>query len=414
MDVMDGLMERAQKDGRDLTRDEIKEFDKAEREFRHLSSQIEEAESRCRRAIAGEGGGGGYLEGCRSASGPFHSIGEFFQAVAQAATPGQAVDQRLHDIREARALGLSEAIGSEGGFLVQTDFSTMLLDRAFAGSKVVSLATRIPVKQGANSVELPAIDETSRKEGYRTGGITSYWLSEGGTKVPSKPIFRKIVLAPKKLIGLTYASDELLEDADALGLFLTRAFTSEFAFKLDDAAIRGNGASEPLGILNAPCTIVQIKEVGQAAGSLTYANICSMWSRGLNPETATWFVSKSVLPALYQLSIVGGISQQPVFVPQGGASQRPYDALFGRQVVVIEQASPLGTKGDIILASMDRYLIAQKGGLQSAQSIFVAFTTDQTCFRFVLRVDMAAELTSAITPAQGSVTESSFVCLETR
>jgi HK97 family phage major capsid protein len=103
-----------------------------------------------------------------------------------------------------------------------------------------------------------------------------------------------------------------------------------------------------------------------------------------------------------------------VFVPQGGASGQPYNALFGRPVVVIEQASVLGTVGDVVLADMSRYLIGQKGGLQSAQSIHVQFTTDQSVFRFVLRIDMAPELATAITPAQGSTTESCFVTLETR
>ena len=422
LDKMEALVVASEaRSNKQMTPAELAEFDSAERQCRLLASQIGEAERTWQRAGISPSGSGSQpamlasgFNGIQSANGPFPTLGEFARAVAQAGTPGQAVDQRLHDIREGRALGLNEAIGSEGGFLMQADFSTMLLDRTFAGSKVISLATRIPIKAGANSVELPAIDETSRKEGYRTGGITSYWLTEAGTKLPSKPAFRKVVLAPKKLIGLCYATDELLEDADALGVFISRAFTSEFAFKLDDAAIRGNGASEPQGILNAPCLVTQIKETGQMGGSLVFENICNMWGRCLNPESATWFIHKTCLPALYKMTLIGGVSGFPIFQPAGGASQRPYDSLFGRPLAVIEQASVLGTKGDIILASMDRYLVGQKGGLQSAQSIHVAFTTDQSVFRFVLRVDMAPELASPITPAQGSVTESCFVTLETR
>jgi HK97 family phage major capsid protein len=413
---MDELLAAAEKrDSKSLTDAEAREFDAAEREARALSAQIEAAESRFQRPTFDPLATLPGVIDTRSTRGPFHTLGEFAQAVARACTPGNPTDQRLHEIRENRAaLGLHEGVGSEGGFLVQSDFSTMLLDRAFGGSKVVSLATRIPIREGANTVELPAIDETSRKDGYRTGGIQSYWLDEAGAKTPTKPAFRKVVLSPKKLVGLCYATDELLQDAEALGNFLTRAFAAEFAFRLDDAAIRGTGAAEPLGILNAPCTITQSKETGQAAATFTYANALAMWSRCLNPETATWFVHKSVLPQLYAMTLIGGTSSQPVFIPAGGASQRPYDALFGRPVVVIEQASVLGTRGDVILASMDRYLVAQKGPMQAAQSIHVAYLTDQVCFRFVLRVDMAPELASAVTPAQGSTTESCFVTLETR
>jgi len=416
IDRMDALLTRAEgRANKSPTNEETCEFDRCEREARLLGEQIDQAEGAFHHTTHGGPGPFQFIGSEVSSRGPFASLGEFAQAVARAGTPGNPVDQRLYDIRESRAaLGLHEGEGSTGGFLVQSDFSTMLLDRAFAGSKVASLATRVPIKDGANSVELPAVDETSRKEGYRTGGITSYWLAEAGTKLPSKPKFRKVVLMPKKLIGLCYATDELLRDADALSVFLARAFAAEFSFRLDDAAIRGNGAAEPLGILAAPCTLTQGKELGQAPGTLTYANVCAMWGRALNPETATWFVHKSVLPALYQMTLVGGTSSQPVFVPAGGASQRPYDALLGRPIVVIEQGSVLGTVGDVILASMDRYLVGQKGGMQSAQSIHVQFTTDETCFRFVLQADMQPELASAITPAQGSTTESCFVVLEAR
>ena len=39
-------------------------------------------------------------------------------------------------------------------------------------------------------------------------------LEEGGTKTPSKPTFRQITLDLKKLIGLVYATDELLQMAE--------------------------------------------------------------------------------------------------------------------------------------------------------------------------------------------------------
>lgn len=45
------------------------------------------------------------------------------------------------------------------------------------------------------------------------------------------------------------------------------------------------------------------------------------------------------------------------------------------------------TSGDIILADMNEYVLIDKGGIQSASSIHVSFTTDQSVFRFVYRVD---------------------------
>jgi len=60
---------------------------------------------------------------------------------------------------------------------------------------------------------------------------------------------------------------------------------------------------------------------------------------------------------------------------------------------------------------MSQYLMWEKGGVETASSIHVAFTTDQTAFRFVYRCDGQAAYDSAITPYKGSTTQSAFVTL---
>ena len=58
----------------------------------------------------------------------FKSLGEQLVAAVRAAQPGSPVDPRL---LEVRATGLNESVPSEGGFLVQTDFSNELLQQVF-------------------------------------------------------------------------------------------------------------------------------------------------------------------------------------------------------------------------------------------------------------------------------------------
>ena len=87
-------------------------------------------------------------------------------------------------------------------------------------------------------------------------------------KTESKPKFRKIELSLKKLIGLCYATDELLEDAAALESVIRAGFSSEFGFLLDDAIINGTGAGQPLGILNSGCLVSVAAETGQKAATI--------------------------------------------------------------------------------------------------------------------------------------------------
>jgi len=56
----------------------------------------------------------------------------------------------------------------------------------------------------------------------------------------------------------------------------------------------------------------------------------------------------------------------------------------------------------------------EKGGMQTATSIHVAFLTDETLFRFVYRVDGAPKWNVPLTPNSGGPTQSPFVVLAAR
>ncbi len=218
----------------------------------------------------------------------FPSFGAQLAAVMRAGQPGGVVDPRLRITSSAS--GLNETIPSDGGFLVQQDFSTELLKDVFETGILASRCRRVPISGNANSMKLPGLDETSRAS-TRWGGIVGYWEEEAGEKSASKPKFRKIELNLKKLIGLCYATDELLSDAAALEGVIRQGFVSEFGFLLDDAIINGTG--QPLGILNAGCLVQVNKETGQKAATVLAENVINMWSRlfASSRPNAVWLIN---------------------------------------------------------------------------------------------------------------------------
>ena len=109
-----------------------------------------------------------------------------------------------------------------------------------------------------------------------------------------------------------------------------------------------------------------------------------------------------------------GTAGAPVYLPPGGYNSAPYGMLLGRPVYPIEYASTLGTVGDILLADFTQYVVAQKGGMQAATSIHIAFLTDEMVFRITYRIDGEPIWHSALTPFKGSATKSPFVALATR
>ena len=344
---------------------------------------------------------------------PWSGFGEFLGAVVRSALPGNSPDPRLI---ETRQLGLNEGVPSEGGFLVQTDHVAELLKRTYETGALTGRVRRIPVSANANGLTINAVAETSRATGSRWGGIQAYWLQEAGTKTPTNPEFRQMELKLKKLIGLCYATDELLQDTAALENIIQQAFTEEFGFMLDEAIFRGTGVGQPLGILNSPSLVTVDAEPGQAADTVLYENIVNMWSRawGRGRANSVWLINQDIEPQLHTMSLAVGVGGVPVYMPAGGASASPYGTLFGRPVIPIEQASTLGTAGDIVLADLSQYLTIDKGGIQQASSIHVQFLTDQTAFRFVYRVDGQPVWNAPLTPAQGTNALSPFVALEAR
>jgi len=356
----------------------------------------------------------------------FSSFGEYLQAVARASSPvgmeigGKpcgVVDKRLLIAQqELRSTGLEGSTPSLGGFLVQKDFSTQLITKAHDTSILFNRVRKIPISTNSNGIKIPGVDETSRANGSRWGGIRMYWKEEGGTKTASKPKFLLIEMDLKKLIGLCYATDELLQDASALETVIREGFAEEMGFKLDDAIINGTGAGQPLGILNSGCLVTVSKETGQAANTIVWENIKKMYARlwARSVPNMVFLHNQDCLPQMMNMSMSVGTGGVPVWMPAGGASGKPYNTIFGQPAIPIEQCQTVGTKGDIYMADLSQYVCITKGNLQTASSIHVQFTTDETVFRFVYRVDGQPLWNAALTPYKGSNTQSPFVALAAR
>lgn len=313
-----------------------------------------------------------------------------------------------------KATGLAESPGSAGGFLVGTDRAAALMERVYNVGEVLRRVDMVPVGPNSNGMTFYAEDETSRAAGSRRGGVQAYWVSEGGAKTASAPKFRQLELRLRKVAGLVYATDELLADAGALEAYVMRNLPEELRFVVEDAIINGTGAGMPLGILNSGAVVTVTKETSQPAATVKAENIFKMYSRMWTPSLprAVWLISQDVWPQLYAMTI--GSSPVPVYLPPNGMAGAPYGTLLNRPVIPVEYCAKLGTVGDVIFADLGEYQMIEKGGIQTASSIHVRFVYDETCFRFVYRVDGAPKWNSPLTPKNAGPTLSPFVVLETR
>jgi len=344
----------------------------------------------------------------------FGSLGEQLLAVRSAAMPGASIDQRLLEVRAP--LGMSAGSPSDGGFLMETQYSAGLWQRAYAAGEITSRCFKLPIGDTADSVKIHGMDETSRATGSRWGGVRAYWVAEAGAITASAPKFRDIELAPKKLAVLVYVTGEMLRNPTVLEAVVNQVVPQEITFMTEDALLNGDGAGKPLGVLTSPALVTVSKEADQAADTIVAENISKMWSRLWAParQGAIWLVNQDAEPQLDQLSLVIGAGGVPVYMPAGGMSDAPSGRLKGRPVIPVEHCQTVGDLGDIVLADFGQYALADRGGVEVASSIHVQFLTDQTCFRFLYSVDGLPLWNSALTPAHGTNTNSPFVTLQAR
>lgn len=356
---------------------------------------------------------------------PFAEFGEQLRAIAVACrSNNQIVDDRLRKVEKRAeqlraASGYNESVPAEGGFLLQQDFSTELIKMSHETGILAKYCRSLTISTNANSIVIPGVDETSRANGSRWGGISMKWENEADALTTSKATFRKIRLELKKIIGGAMATEEILADTSVLGQFIMQGFAEELGFMVDDFIIRGSGSDQPLGILNAPAMHQVAKEAGpQAADTFVYQNAVQMRARFpfRSRSRGLWLMNQELETQLPLMNLAVGSGGSAVYLPAGGASEKPYDRLFGMPILLIEQASALGDFGDVMLVDLGYYQLADKGAPKTSSSIHVRFLNDEQTFKMTYRTDGKPVIEAPMTPYKASAgfKLSPFLALEAR
>lgn len=354
--------------------------------------------------------------------GAFRNFSDFAMSAKHASKPGSVPDDRLvkhqaaHAERVKAVTGMNVQQDSDGGFLVPEEFSNTLMEKAALNNPILESVQDIPMS--TNSIKIPFIDEISRANDSRAGGLKSRPLAEGGQFTNSNPTFGQAQINLNKITGMVPVSDEILKFSPiSLEPLLTRLMSDEIRFRLINNIVNGGGAGESLGVKNAPATISVAKVGSQTADTIVSTNVINMWSRlhAGSMLNAKWYTSQDTFPQLVRLNIALTSTDQLIFMPPGGISGKPFSTIFGADVIPIEQASTLGDKGDIFLADFSQYLLGKDSdGVSTATSIHLRFDFGETVFRWTLFADGQPWWSAPLTPFNGGPTQSPFVFLDER
>jgi HK97 family phage major capsid protein len=442
-DAATAIQAKADAEKRDLSEDEDKQLEGYMAEFDKTAADIQrrerlEAQSAKLTASAGRkaapnkventngrGKDDDFVEGkdirvnrqtaAQGARWGWQGFGDFAYAVKNVAL-GRSVDDRLTNA-SLTTYG-SEGVGPDGGFAVPPEFRATILQKVMGDESILSRCDQ--VQTSGYSITVPK-DETTP---WGTAGIQGYWDGEAATMTQKKPALETSTVKVHKLTSLVPVTDELLEDAPALGSYVQSRAATVLDFKVTDAIINGTGAGMPLGILASPCKVQQGKESSQVADTVHGLNLVKMWARmpANWRSSAVWLIHPDVEPHLMSAGLQVGPAAAGsatggtlIYMPPGGVSQSPYASLFGRPVIPVQACQAIGDAGDIIFANLQQYAAVLKaGGLKTDSSIHLWFDQGTTAFRFVLRMGGQPWWSAAISAKNGSTTYGPFVTLEAR
>ncbi len=339
--------------------------------------------------------------------GGFKTAGEFFKTVKNQ-TFGQN-DNRLQIL----AAGAYEKVAEDGGFLIPEDFRLEIQKKCDSDESLLAKCRQL--KTNSNHLSLP----TNESAPWDGTGIQAYWEGEGATLTESKAKFSKSNWHLHKLTALVRVSDELMDDASALGSWINAEAPAAIMHKINSAIISGSGAGMPTGFLNSGFKYEVAKQGSQAADTVVFENVNNMVGRLLpgSKARAVWIVNPAVLPLLPLMKFDSSASSPvPVYLPATGVSGASYGTLYGMPILPMMGGSKaLGDTGDISLVDLSYYYAAVKtAGIKSDISTHVYFLSGEQAFRFTTRLDGHCPYKAPITTENGNFQMSGFVTLQDR
>ncbi|HSH41051.1 MAG TPA: phage major capsid protein [Arenicellales bacterium] len=422
------ILQTAEEEERELTAEEIEQYDELGGNVESLTASIERAERQASleadldqpapAVASGNRPSGQGQDGPRNAPAPeasreFESLGHFVATVAR--NPN---DQRLASLyqefdADGRRSEQRMDEGSAGGFAVPTQFRATLMEVSPQEARIRPRATTIPAGTPPDSaVTMPALDQTGETPDNVYGGVTVNWIGEGAEKPETDADLREIKLEPQEVAGYTTLTDKLLRNWPAASAVIERLLRGAVISAEEFAFLSGNGVAKPLGLVNAGATY---KVNRGTANQIKRADINAMTSRILmRGGMPVWLASQSIIPQLQNLR--NEVGSPPVgdgaLVWDPDMRDSANNQLLGGYPILWNERSPqLGSLGDLVLADLSYYLVKDGSGPFVAASPHVKFTSNKTVVKVFWNVDGQPWMTEPF-KQEGGYEVSPFVALD--
>lgn len=378
------LLDKAEKENRDLTAEETQQYDRIMAEVDSLKARIEREERlqgledevrRSHGRLAGgkdqPGAGTGRAVSVRASEEYREAFWLDVRYGKQALSPEQY--KMLIDVR-AMTIGTDPA----GGYLVPEEFEAEIV-KGLSEENVMRTLARVVTASSDRNIPV------------ETGRAQAYWTGEEKSYTESQVTLGRRTLGAHKLTALIKVSEELLQDSMFdLEAFLREEFVYAMGAKEEAAFINGDGVGKPLGV-------VVDAEVGVTAASATAVTadeLIDLYHSLRRPyrRRATFMANDNTLKAIRKLKDNTG-----QYLWQPGLQAGQPDTLLGRPVVAASDMPEMaaGNKS-ILFGDFSFYRIVDRAGRAMQRLAELYATEGMVGFRAFQRVDGALLVTEAV------------------
>jgi len=393
-DLVDQVRELAKED-RDLSAEEVEKRDKMLADIKFMEADIA-AEEQLQRVEAQKAK---VVSDPEKEKAEWRSLGEFVQTIAKNPNDKRLAGRETDLPAEERQQ--IQGVGADGGFLVPEIFSKELLtvspDEAIIRprARVFGAQTSGTAAAGFGDFHIPALDYVAGANMY--AGATVQWIDEAAAKPATQIVFNRITLSPYEVAAHVPISDRLLYNAPAIEQIVKTQLRGALIDAEENTFLNDTAAGTPTGIIDHAATITVARP---APGGVVYQDLADMlavfWGK-----RGVWITGRDMLPQLMAL-------QDPNnnYIWQPNARDGNPGTIFGMPVLFSDHSPAMGDLGDVVLADLSYYLIADGMGISMAVSPHQRFTENITLIKAWKTVDGSPWLTG---PLPTSTPTSPFV-----
>jgi len=318
----------------------------------------------------------------------WRSLGEFAYTVIN-----NPRDERLQR-REVGSQTMGE--GSEGGYLVPTQFSDQIL--TVSPDEAVIRPRANVFTGGEADFKIPAL-KYSDNNMYAGASVT--WIDEGDVKPQTDVEFKQITLQPYEIAAHVEVTDKLLRNANMVEQVVRNQLRGALIDAEEDAFLTGNGVGKPRGVIGSDPAIGVTREDDN---KVQYDDLVNMFAR-FRGRRGVWIANRGVLPQL-MTEVKDGDGR---ILWQPNARDGQPGSIFGLPVVMSDHSPDMNQTGSLVLADLSYYLIKDGVGVAIAASPHMKFTNNITIIKAFKTVDGKPWLSG---PLPTSYETSPFVQLE--